>query len=559
MVRHDRVARGAGDVGEHAARGQPCDLLYASPFARFDAEALKLSVSIAFAAGNQGGLFTDALDRAAVGPTTFEAGAFANDLFLKTFVGLCLGVQVGGRPYVTSQSYVARLLAAPPSDAASLEFRRQILGELVEVPALRRELEGLYLALCRFRKLLESGAGDWDPNRRQLDLLALVREIVDRAALGFAGARSGLARLRGFGERIRGSEAYRSLCELLAYDERLASLKLSVTVGADGKIRAFQLLSVEENSENAFVGSALRRVLGKVELFLRGYRFGEGEVMARLILAVFDGIEDELAAFVGLLGDCEFYLGALCFRDQATAQGLEVCLPEFVPAEAPRVLEGLFNPLLFSQGITPVPCDIVTDRHDATVLITGPNSGGKTRLLQSVALAQLLGQAGLFVPARSARLSFASSLVVSLIQETSADQAEGRLGMELVRIRALFERLPPGAMVLLDELCSGTNPSEGEEIFELVVRMLSRLSPQAFITTHFLAFASRLEREATIPELRFLQVDLGAHQEPTYQFKPGVAATSLAGRAAARLGVTGEQLSSLVERNRRTAAVAQAR
>ena len=126
--------------------------------------------------------------------------------------------------------------------------------------------------------------------------------------------------------------------------------------------------------------------------------------------------------------------------------------------------------------------------------------------------------------------------------------------MELVRIRALFEHLPPGAMVMLDELCSGTNPSEGEEIFELVVQMLTRLKPQAFITTHFLAFAGRLESAGAIPELRFLQVALGDNHEPTYQFKPGVAQTSLAGHAAARLGVTGEQLLALVERNTRALA-----
>ena len=218
------------------------------------------------------------------------------------------------------------------------------------------------------------------------------------------------------------------------------------------------------------------------------------------------------------------------------------------------MLTGLFNPLLLAHGIPPVPCDIATNRHDTTVLVTGPNSGGKTRLLQSVALAQLLGQAGVFVPARVAVLTLASSLVVSLIQETKADQAEGRLGMELVRIRALFEHLPPGAMVMLDELCSGTNPSEGEEIFELVVQMLTRLRPQAFITTHFLAFAGRLESEGAIPELRFLQVSLGQNHEPTYQFKPGVATTSPAGHAAARLGVTGEQLLALVERNTRALA-----
>jgi DNA mismatch repair protein MutS2 len=118
-----------------------------------------------------------------------------------------------------------------------------------------------------------------------------------------------------------------------------------------------------------------------------------------------------------------------------------------------------------------------------------------------------------------------------------------------LRIRELFESLPPGAMVLLDELCSGTNPSEGEEIFELVVRMLTQLRPQAFITTHFLAFAARLEREKQIEDLAFLQVELGADRRATYQFVPGVATTSLAGHADERLGVTGEQLLSLIEGN----------
>src|ERR1700727_988655 len=155
--------------------------------------------------------------------------------------------------------------------------------------------------------------------------------------------------------------------------------------------------------------------------------------MARLIDAVFEGIQDDVVRFVQLLGDVEFYLGALGFHDRARAAGLAVCLPDLVPPDEPR------------------------------------------------------------------------ALVVSLIQETKPDQAEGRLGMELLRIRDLFEPLPPGAMVILDELCSGTNPSEGEEIFELVVQMLTKLRPQAFITTHFLQFAARLEREKKIEGLRFLQ------------------------------------------------------
>ena len=306
---------------------------------------------------------------------------------------------------------------------------------------------------------------------------------------------------------------------------------------------------MQEDAKNPFVSSPWKRWLGKIELFLRGFSFGEGEVMARLIDAVFEGLVDEIVPLVQLMGDLELYLGALGFVDRAAAAGLAMSLPELVRSTEGRLLERLWNPLLLAHEVTPIPCDLATDRHDTTVLVTGPNSGGKTRLLQSIGLAQVLAQSGLMVPARSARLALAPALVVSLIEETKADQTEGRLGTELVRIRGLFERLPPGAMVIVDELCSGTNPSEGEEIFELVVKMLARLTPQAFITTHFLAFAARLEREGKITALRFLQVELGPEHKPTYQFTPGVARTSLAGHAAARLGVTGEQLMSLIDRN----------
>jgi DNA mismatch repair protein MutS2 len=526
------------------------DLLHPTPMSRVSFEPTKLAVALAFASGVSGGLFADALERATLAPSTWEPESFAGDLFLQNFVSRCFQVGAADEAAV-SVAHMVKLLAYPPADRAIVDYRRAIAAELAESKALSLSLRKLYGTLCRFRTLLEgaTGVGKWDANRRELDLLQLSKEIFDCMATGFAGARSGLARLAAFGFRVQASEPYKALADLLRYDERLATLNLKVRVGADGRIRGFDILSVQEDAENPFVGSPWRRWLGKFELFVRGFHFGDGEVMARLIDAVFDGIQDDVVRFVQLTGDVELYLGALGFREMAHAAGLSVCLPELVLPGQERVLRGLFNPLLLAHGSKVVPCDIGADRHDTTALVTGPNSGGKTRLLQSVGLAQLLAQGGLFIPAKAGRLSLAPGLVVSLIQETKADQAEGRLGMELIRIRALFERLPPGAMVILDELCSGTNPSEGEEIFELVIRMLTRLKPQAFITTHFLAFAARLEQERKIPDLRFLQVELGPDHQPTYQFAPGVARTSLAGQAAARLGVTGEQLMSLIERN----------
>ncbi len=527
------------------------DLLHPVPVWRIDAEHTRLAIALAFAAGVSGGVFSEALDRATVAPSTWEPASFANDLFLQQFVTLCFKVTIDGQQPVLATSHLVKLLAQPPSDPATVMHRRAIVAELAGSPELRQQLEKLYTTLCRFRTLLEgaTGTGKFDANRRQLDVLVLVKEVIDCAAEGFLTARSGLSRLAAFGRRVQESEPYRSLADLLRYDERLATLSLKVRVGADGRIRGFEILSIQEDEKNPFVSSPLRRWFGKLELYIRGFKFSDGEVMARLIDAVFEGIQDELVPFVQLLGDAELYLGALGFADLARAAGLPVCLPELGSADEPRSLMGLFNPLLLVHGVKPVPCDITTDRHASTVLVTGPNSGGKTRLLQSIGLAQLLAQAGLFIPARSASLALAPGLVMSLIEETRADQAEGRLGTELLRIRELFERLPPGAMVILDELCSGTNPSEGEEIFELVVRMLTRLAPQAFITTHFLQFAARLEREQNIDDLRFLQVELGLEHRPTYQFKPGVASTSLAAHAASRLGVTRDQLLSLIDRN----------
>jgi DNA mismatch repair protein MutS2 len=184
------------------------------------------------------------------------------------------------------------------------------------------------------------------------------------------------------------------------------------------------------------------------------------------------------------------------------------------------------------------------------VILTGPNSGGKTRLLQALSLTQLLGQSGFLVPAVRAKLVWAHGMFLSISDQPAANQNEGRLGTELLRIRRVFESMRFGAFVVVDELCSGTNPAEGEEIFRMVLDLLRELHPQAFISTHFLQFAARLAAEADDAS-SFLQVELDARNLPTYQFIPGVAAASLAQQTAARLGVTREELMALVDRQRR--------
>lgn len=530
------------------------DLLQAKASARIDVEQTKFAITMAFAGSTSGGMFAEALDRAMIPASTWDPNGFATDLFLQQIATKYFSIPLGNaEATLTSATYLLRLIARPPSDPAVITFRRDILEELSNQPESKKGLEALHRDLIKLRAQLENagGARRMDLNRHKLDTLGTVKQIFDRLAKDFDTAQSGLRRLGEFGTAVLASEPYRALRDLLSYDQQLATLNLKISVGADGEIRAFNVLSIEEADKNPFVNPFWRRWLAMIELFVRGYKFSQGEVLARLIDSVFTGIDNLFVLLVQLLGDVEFYLGALGFRDKTQAAGLEVCLAEIVDPDKPRELHGLFNPLLFLNGITPVPCTIVVEPTTSSVLVTGPNSGGKTRLLQSLGLAQLLAQNGLFVPAKRAHVVLATGLVTSLIEGTKADQAEGRLGMEMMRIRALFERLPPNSMVLLDELCSGTNPSEGERIVELVLGMMHKLRPQAFVTTHFLAFAQRLEQEKKVPGLRFLQVELGADRRATYQFRPGVAQSSLAEEIAERLGVTGDQLLQLIEQNLR--------
>jgi DNA mismatch repair protein MutS2 len=533
------------------------DLLCAEPTVRIDLAELRQTLVFAFAMGGSVESFAEAVSSASLPPSGWDRSYFERDLFLQQLIERCLQVRIGGRTYAICAPYLLRAIAEPPRDPSILAFRRRVLDELASSKGLRGEFEQSYVDLVRLRTLLCTGQIT-SRGLRCLEILRAIHKVLGGLAGSFEGATSGLSRLRAFGRAVSDSDAYRRLDALLDHEEHLGTVDLRVRVGSDGELRTFQIVGVRENEGNPFHSSPLGRWLAKIRLFLRGYRMNGGEVVERLFDDVFTGLEESIALLFQLLGDMEFYLAGLGFRDLSQAKGLAVCFPEFIEPgqrddrQGPGMdLSGLFNPLLLGDKTPPIPCDLRTSDADSVVIVTGPNSGGKTRLLQAIALCQLLGEAGLFVPAREARLPRVSGLFVSLLEEARADQPEGQLGMELMRIRHMFEQLGLGSLVLLDELCSGTNPSEGEEIARLVISLLPELRAQVFVTTHLLQFAGRLAEERPIPRLEFLQVDLDAYERPTYGFVPGVARTSLAHKTAARLGVTRDELLALIAAKKR--------
>jgi DNA mismatch repair protein MutS2 len=533
------------------------DLLHPEPRLWVAASELRQVLTFAFASGCGSDAFERALERTEPEPSRFSPDAFEKDLFIDDFVQRCLAPRPGTKRSRPRREALVALLTRPPKNIETIAFRHEALAELMANPSYRDGLERVAQVLSELVAQLEATSrGKEAANTfRRIEILRSVRQAFDVIAHALPDAKSGLSRLSAFGRSVLTSDAYRHLSDVLEHEAHLATVDVRLRLARDGNIRSFDIMRSEENIGNRFHAGRLGRFFTRIKLMIFGYRIREEELIGRLLHSVFDGLEEELIVLFQLRRDVDFYLAALALSDLAKKRGLSVCLPRLhepepgLPLPASRFVE-LYNPLLLLEERPPRPTDLVLG-GSAELVVTGPNSGGKTRLLQAIGLTQLLAQAGFFVPARSAELAVRGGLFVSVVEEASADAREGRLGTELLRIRRLFERLAWGSLVIVDELCSGTNPSEAEEIFDLVLSQLAELEPQTIVTTHFLHFAARLEAERPLPRLEFLQVELDENQTPTFGFVPGVATTSLARRTAERLGVTRDALRILVDEARR--------
>ena len=478
----------------------------------------------------------------------WQLDLFAEDLFVRELIRQAFTIEFENIRFPVNDLFLYQVLSDPPTSLEAVRFRQDTLRELRDQPHLHHNARRLYQELTELLAMFKAPdhAAKLDINAYRLDIFKQAKWVIDWMVEGFTGCTTGLGRLAESGQRIQASSEYALLRDLLEYESRMATLKVELGIGADGEVKELSILDMVEDTKNPNYSPPWKRWVQRIRgTFARGYRLSHREIVNRLLAQVFTQVGPSLVPLAQLLGQLEFYLSALSLEKRAKEEGLAMCLPTFDPE--PLRLERVFNPLLFSDGTLPVPCDLEGSSQRSITLITGPNSGGKTRLLQTLGLCQLLGQNGLFVPAARANLPLVRGLFVSLVETENATQAEGRLGRELMRIRSLFETVGSPSLVILDELCSGTNPTEGTDIFRMVLELLGRLDTVAFISTHFLSFAQDLEKDPPVSDLAFLQVESAEDLSSTYQFIPGVAGSSLAAATAQRLGVTFEQLTRLIE------------
>ncbi len=190
-----------------------------------------------------------------------------------------------------------------------------------------------------------------------------------------------------------------------------------------------------------------------------------------------------------------------------------------------------------------VPLDLELDADRRVLVVTGPNAGGKTVALKTVGLLALATGCGLPVPAeRGTRLPAFRRVVATVGDEQDLLADRSTFSGRLLRLKEAWEAADPDALVLLDELGSGTDPEEGTALSIALLEGLLERGPLAVVTTHLAPLAAAaLEREGAACAAMEFDGETG---EPTYRLQPGPPGGSEALSLARRLGLA----SGLIDR-----------
>ncbi len=267
----------------------------------------------------------------------------------------------------------------------------------------------------------------------------------------------------------------------------------------------------------------------------------------REVEVILRALSDKVAEF---LPDLEYLVQIVTAIDLALARygysnWLGANPPRFLGTDDPQqiTLRQLRHPLLVWQqqheaGPTVVPTDLVVQPHTRVVTITGPNTGGKTVTLKTLAIAALMAKVGLYVPAKEpVEIPWFGAILADIGDEQSLQQSLSTFSGHIRRIGRILAALPAdrSSLVLLDEVGAGTDPAEGSA---LATALLQHLADRAYLTiatTHYgeLKALKYQDQRFENASVEFDDVSLS----PTYRLLWGIPGRSNALAIALRLGL----------------------
>lgn len=141
------------------------------------------------------------------------------------------------------------------------------------------------------------------------------------------------------------------------------------------------------------------------------------------------------------------------------------------------------HPLIDQKKVVPV--SLALKKDEKMLLITGPNTGGKTVTLKLVGLFTLMAMSGLFIPAKSANLSIFDGVYSDIGDEQSIEQSLSTFSSHIKNTIGILDVITDKSLVLFDELGAGTDPGEGAALAVSIAEYLLRVGTKSFITSHF--------------------------------------------------------------------------
>ena len=190
------------------------------------------------------------------------------------------------------------------------------------------------------------------------------------------------------------------------------------------------------------------------------------------------------------------------------------------------------HPLLDPNSVIPTDIELGGEQ---SVLITGPNTGGKTVAIKAVGLFVAMMQSGLLPPALHCRFGHFTQLWADIGDEQSIEQSLSTFSAHLKNIASALNNLKPGALILLDEIGAGTDPAEGAALAQSILLEFQSKGGTVLASTHYgelKAFAFSTEG--------FINASMDFDQKtlrPTYRLILGAAGASQALRIAERYGI----------------------